>query len=138
MSLTFWDLNCVVIKGADENYLACDDMMYCIYQAQRCTSLKTEGKIFFHPAQQYSANKLSVIWQPLFLFLPFFLHCGSVGHMWGNRAFVEYSSYTGSFFITVLTLQLPKVIRTEFLHRIQSNINQISDENKEKYQFGNN
>ena len=35
-----------------------------------------------------------------------------------------------------LTLLLPSVTRTEFLPTYQYNINQISDEKKEKYQLG--
>ena len=37
-----------------------------------------------------------------------------------------------------LTLYLPLVTKTEFSLQYQYNINQRSDENKEKYQFGDN
>ena len=38
----------------------------------------------------------------------------------------------------LLTLYLPWVTKTEFSLQNQYNINQISDENKEKYLFGDN
>ena len=48
-----------------------------------------------------------------------------------------YSFHCNFFSLLILTLKLPWVTKTEFLQvQYQYNINQLSDENKEKYQFG--